>query len=875
LRFRSSNSAPARPRSAFSAVALKAVVLVTACGCGIAWVPAASAAVPSSPVRVGAAPALPRGARTKGEVASEREISLTIALEPRDPVALEEFATAVATPGSSSFGQYLKVPEFASRFGASPEHVEAVAAMLEEEGLNIDEASANNLTLSVSGTAEQVETAFDTSLAKVELPSGRLAYANTRGPAVAAAIAPYVQGVVGLDDLALLEPADVTSPAEPQNSESSTSPAPVPSVITGGPQPCPAASAKGAEDPRYPNYTPDQIASAYQFSGLYAAGDFGAGQTIALTEYGEPYAPADIAAYQACFNTHATLIKEPIEGGPGPYHGDTGEEAILDIDVVAGLAPAATILVYEAPGASPVGALAAAVSQDRARTISDSFGLCEYFGSSNRALVDLEESLLQEAAVQGQSFFTASGDHGSEDCTGHNTATDEFNFGNVDLPASHPFATGVGGTHLSFVGPTPIDTIWNNGNGKFSAGVALGGGGGISELFAMPGYQSSAAGIGTINASSLAVECGGPSQCREVPDVSADADPYSGYVIYEEGAWGEGAGTSAAAPLWAALAALTDSYPTCRGRSIGFMNPALYALASTNYSGYFHDVVLPSPEGYRTNDSWYDGKYAYLAYPGYDMATGLGTPNASALAASLCAFASPPYKVQLTAPSQITGTVGSPISVQVSGSDSGNQPLTYTASGLPAGLTINPATGLISGTPQAPGQSTISVGASDPYTNSATISFSSTVVTPPVVKVRRARLKVLGAKLKGVAAGEPKLSLAFEAVGGRNHFGAVSVVVPRGLSFARTQLLLRRGVAVENAHGRPLPFASKVSAGKLSLKFGGLQKKIELTVSFPALRSESSFSKKVGLGKVGQVKLILSAKTKERTNSRVVHLHVH
>src|SRR5262249_6223993 len=149
----------------------------------------------------------------------------------------------------------------------------------------------------------------------------------------------------------------------------------------------------------------------------------------------------------------------------------------------------------------------------------------------------------------------------------------------------------------------------------------------------------------------------------------------------------------------------------------------------------------------------------YPVTPGYDMTTGLGTPIAPALGASLCSLVSPVYAVKLTPPGSATGTVGTPLSLQVTGSDSGSQPLAYTASGLPAGLSINASTGLISGVPQATGQPTISVSATDPYTNTGSTSFSLTIKSPPRPRAK-AKLKALGAKLKGVGTGRPSLSLA-------------------------------------------------------------------------------------------------------------------
>ena len=164
------------------------VLLAIACGCLAIPAPAARAAAGRG--RVGAAPALPRGATVTGSLAPERELRLAVMLEPRDPSGLEALATAVSTPGSLSYRQYLGVGEFADRFGAPPSAVATVGATLRAQGLQVGEAAANSLTLPVTGTAAAVEAAFDTPLKTVRLPSGRMAFANAQAPSAPAAIAP-------------------------------------------------------------------------------------------------------------------------------------------------------------------------------------------------------------------------------------------------------------------------------------------------------------------------------------------------------------------------------------------------------------------------------------------------------------------------------------------------------------------------------------------------------------------------------------------------------------------------------------------------------------------------------------------------------------
>jgi subtilase family serine protease len=150
----------------------------------------------------------------------------------------------------------------------------------------------------------------------------------------------------------------------------------------------------------------------------------------------------------------------------------------------------------------------------------------------------------------------------------------------------------------------------------------------------MPSYQSAApASLHVINVESSGSQCKAASGsfCREVPDVSADADPFSGYLIYFDGFWTGIGGTSAAAPLWAAFMALTDASRACAGSSVGFANPALYGVAGSTYAADFNDITSGN------NDYTGASGGLYEAGVGYDMASGLGTPNGINLSRTLCA----------------------------------------------------------------------------------------------------------------------------------------------------------------------------------------------------------------------------------------------
>src|SRR5882757_7119492 len=575
-------------------------------------------------VRVGAAPELPGGASFAGAVAPERQLDLYVALEPRDPAALESFAEEVATPGSSVSGEYLSVPQFATRFGPTAAQVATVRSALAGQGLEVGAPSANNLSLPVTATAAEAEAAFGTALDRVVSAGARGAFANRSAPRVPAVAAPYVQGVLGLDNLKESHRAD----ARDESTTAGPSPAATTSVVTGGPQPCAEAIATGTTEH---GNTIDQIASAYDLPGFYGAGNFGAGQTVALLEL-EPFLPEDIEDFQTCYGTHTSVEAVEVGKGPGPYKGEDGEAA-MDIENLVGLAPEAHIVVYQAKneGDAEIKILTQYVTENRAKVMSSSWGICE--PEEEESEMAAMNTLLQEAAAQGQSFFVAAGDYGSTDCW---TSGNDDRTLQVDFPGSSPFATDVGGTRMEAVG-APTNFLWN------SAPAWGAGGGGRSAHFAMPDYQLGAApALGVVDPLSSGTPCGaGAGYCRQVPDISADAALETGWVIHAEEAWEVNGGTSAAAPFWAAVATLTNASPACGGHTIGFVNPALYALGGSAYAANFRDVTGPFTGGKPTTDR-FDDVEPFPAKVGYDMASGLGTPVAASLGASLCALANPP-----------------------------------------------------------------------------------------------------------------------------------------------------------------------------------------------------------------------------------------
>jgi subtilase family serine protease len=742
----------------------------------LAFAVAASGAFAAT-VRVGSAPSLPRGARKTGAAAAGKTLHLSVALESSDPAGLEDFATEVSTPGSPIYGRYLSVEEFAGRFGATDAGVAAVRQALEARGLTVGAPGPNRLSLPVTATVEEAESAFSVGVDRVKLPEGRVAYANDRAPALPAAAAPYVEAVIGLSNTATPAPTDLSSHrtgaaaalrragfGQAGTSAAGAKDTPVPSVLTGGPQPCEEAKKIAGEEGLY---TADEIASRYQFTGLYGAGNLGSGQTVAVMEF-EPYLESDISEYQECYGTSVPVTNVELEGGAGTYEENEEEdsEAALDIEQIISLAPGTSVIDYEAPNEGPaeITVLEAWVQQNRAKVMSSSWGSCE--PSVETSYAEATNRLLQEAATQGQTFFVAAGDAGSTDCFDPEAEEPETTKElAVDNPSDEPFATSVGGTRID----STNEYLWNDDE----EGGA--GGGGVSNYFAMPTYQSGAAaalGVAAAGTGAPCVVSGG--KCREVPDVSAEASPESAYIFFAEEEWKGIGGTSAAAPLWAAMTALFNADPVCAGHTIGFANPAIYGVAGSSYAADFRDITGAYP-GEKTSNNMFSDASPYRVGPAYDMATGLGTPIASALAGSLCAYkpavvtpapvppapVTPPPPVKpkgKLAHASLSGLNGKPKLSFALTAASGRSISSVTVK-LPAGLKVGPKKGLTKGLKIAPtgggkatfkvsgGGTTLKIALTKPLSG-ATFKLAPPTITESRQLVLKAKSKKKGPKLK-------------------------------------------------------------------------------------------------------------------------------
>lgn len=548
------------------------------------------------------------------------------------------------------------------------------------DGLSPGPVSANRLAIPVTAPASAIERAFGITLGSYRLPGGRKAYANTSAPRVPAAVAPLIQGVLGLDDLYPEQHLSGPLTAAPLASTASGRVAGPASPASGpGPQPCSAAVGTAN--------TADTIAAHYGLSLLYLMGDFGKGVRVGVLEL-EPNLPSDITAYEQCYGIHTKVNYLKVDGGAGSGAG-VGEAA-LDIEMVAGLAPQSQIDVYQAPnngdapGHGDYDIFKKFVTSDTDKVLSVSWGSCELDNpvANERSL----ESLFEQANAQGQTIFAAAGDEGSTSCYNPNASTADHRLSALN-PASAPYVVGVGGTSFTGSGTSQQEVVWNDSNSLLGEGA---GGGGVSSVWCMPNYQHQTKIPGIVNRDSRKDTS---SSCkskyyRESPDISADGDPLFGYALYYDGGWvfGGVGGTSAATPVWASIAALTDVSAFCAAYgSRGATLPQNLYNAVATYHSY---VYSKSPQVVRDvtsgNNDYTPSGYTGGLYPatkGYDMASGLGVPMVSGLSKNswyvflagltqvLCHQAATRLKtVRVTGVSPNSGKAGKSAKVTVHGS---------------------------------------------------------------------------------------------------------------------------------------------------------------------------------------------------------------
>lgn len=572
-----------------------------------------------------------------------------MALAPRDPSRLRIYAQQVATPGTALYKRYLPKGAFREQFGPADATISTLSSALGSAGLSTS-LSDNGLLLSFRGSASAVEAAFGTRLESARLASGKQVRLATRSISVPASLARSVTAVLGLSTLPPAASSLRRSPTAnvvPSSGDARRRAA-ARAAVSLRPRACADAriAAHGGGPYNLPDMqglTDQELAWSYGLGGLYQAQANGSGQRVAIFEL-EHFGASDLSTFSRCYfgqDLSSQVSVTTVLGGVLPGTVSAGE-ATLDVEDVLGFAPGAMVDVYEGPN-TDLGVVATynrIVQDDRAKAVTTSWGLCEEQSSIPAA----EESIFEQAAVQGQTVVAASGDAGSNDCGSTPAQL------SVDDPASQPYVLAAGGTTITAASRPPTETVWNNGNYG-------GGGGGISDLWSQPSWQRSSTVPGVNAAAQLQAasafaaasrpdrsgafcrRAGATGPCRQVPDVSLEADPTLGAVtVYNAdwGGWTTVGGTSSSSPIWAAILADAASQVSCSG-GVGFAAPALYAIASSPslYSIAFNDVTKGSNDT-GSNAGLYPGR------SGYDMASGLGTPKVTgpdgspALASLLC-----------------------------------------------------------------------------------------------------------------------------------------------------------------------------------------------------------------------------------------------
>ena len=617
---------------------------------------------------------------------SSSGMSIEVALQPRDPAGLSAVLSAEYAQGSAGYHQWLEKGQFDARFAPAAATTAAVAGYLTGSGLTV-QSSGSPFLVQASGSSQLVSAAFRTTLRTYRSRTGAAYFANAAAVQVPAQLAPDVLGVVGLSDTltprstAIAVPAQ--APAAPASSPGNcqdpypTVPLLVQGVLSGISSSLVPRGYGGG--PGCSGLTPAQVNSIYSAP---AAGPRakGAGVTMAVFEL-TAYQQSDVDTWAHTFygpQYTPALTDINVDGGPLTPACPAGDacvpgsaayfediEATGDIEMQLAIAPdARQIEVYNAPhdalGITELDEYRQIAADDTASVVSTSWGLCE--DDAGAAYEQAQNLIFEQMAAQGQSVFAGAGDTGPYGCIRNDGPA--ANAVNVWDPAAQPWVTAVGGTSMENFNPmgnpqpaySSQESVWNvDGLCNASANegsplgqdppitgydwcaITLAGGGGSSNVFGRPPYQVGRGVNNPYTTTGCALARAG-TPCREIPDVSADADeftPYSeyctgnastpdsycaGFTAQPDPGWIGFAGTSAAAPLWAGIAADRDSW---QGARSGNLNPLLYLLYNLAPNVYFHDIT---GIGQATSNNG-----LFPAVPGYDEATGIGTPRMAAL----------------------------------------------------------------------------------------------------------------------------------------------------------------------------------------------------------------------------------------------------
>ncbi|MGN6118933.1 MAG: S53 family peptidase [Rhodanobacter sp.] len=585
----------------------------------------------------------------QGLAPTDQSVTVSLMLRLRHEAELENYVRQTATPGSANFQKFLTTAQFAERYGATDAQIAKVQGYLSQHGLQ-GELLDSHLVISVRGTIGQFSQLFGTPVHNyVSRKTGQRFHRPAR---------PLVMPVGLGDNVILASGLSNEWHYVPHH----TSKLPVTNLRLANPPTTLSAQARAAAtgNPTATGvpgqYTVGDVANLYNINPLYRRGITGKGSTLAIVTLAT-FDPSDAEDYWTAIGLDTKpnrITQVHVDGGGGTNGAD---ETTLDVQQAGGLAPQANIIVYDAPNAGSgfVDAFARAVSDNRADSISASWGLGEIFnfaalnvdGARNTDTTDVGDlrayhQIFLEAAAQGQSMFAASGDSGAYDTVralGTGDGPGEFSAPlTVDAPASDPYITAAGGTTV------PVKFVNSSGQVVLSIDqesvwgwdyllpfvpsrdyvFSVGGGGGVSVYWRQPMYQLFTSGMErseknqelTYNDPATGpytyLKLPGNFKGRNLPDISLNADPETGYLLVFQGGLYSSGGTSFVAPQLNGITALLRQ---STGHRIGLWNPHMYLLQ--NLFGYGKWSAF---NRISAGDNWF-----YAGNGRYNPGAGIGT----------------------------------------------------------------------------------------------------------------------------------------------------------------------------------------------------------------------------------------------------------
>jgi kumamolisin len=533
---------------------------------------------------------------------------------------------SAANPSSGSYGKYPSLSTLQSKFGASSSKRKGVVNAFKKQSVKAT-VDVTHLRVSATVSVGKAQKMFGTKWAVYKAKSGAHVALPVNTPKLQGGIKGNVDTVAGMR-------VQLTSGSSSART----------SAVNGGTPTRTGTPALGCTPSTYPSAAlsgnglfPNQILTAYGIAPLQAAGLQGQGVRLAIV--GEAPTPAsDVNAFRSCFGTTGTSLKIHNAGSIKPI-----VESSLDAMVASTVAPKlANFDLWVHPlsesddDGDALGFLSLLAQPLQATTngaklpnvISVSYGVCESTVSPYTASVTMVERQLTATAALGITTVVAAGDSGSSACArgvSPSKLTSSDKKPQTSWPATSPWVLAVGGTNLTLDASNAVASTgpWNDTVYPPPFTAAAGGGGGQSTFEKRPWWQPA--------------QAFASSKYRMVPDVAAFADESPGYPIVcskgVKGCSGSGqsiafvGGTSAATPLVAGMVALWNQQARNQGLpKPGFVPPLLYATAKRNPEAFL-DVTVGSNALF--------GGSCCPARPGYDLATGWGSPLANTVASLL------------------------------------------------------------------------------------------------------------------------------------------------------------------------------------------------------------------------------------------------